>query len=71
MVSDKYWDHHDSNPINDKEETNWCKNCQSFLIKEDELCHVCINENYSECCGTELTGEYMDIRICPQCKEHI
>lgn len=70
-MTDKYWDHHDSNPINDKTDANWCKNCQSFEVIEDELCHVCINENYSYCCGAELTGVLKDIQICPECKEHI
>ena len=70
-MSDKYWDDHPNNPINDRTDIDWCKNCQSNEIEDEDLCHECLSENYSECCGAELVGELKDIRICPECKDHI
>ena len=70
-MSDKYWENHDSNPINDKEDTNWCNSCQSFEIVDNNLCDVCINENYSRCCGAELTGGAKDLQRCPECKDSL
>lgn len=26
--------------------------------------------NVSDCCGAEMTGEMVDVGICPECHEH-
>ena len=74
-VSDKYWDQHPNNPINDRTEfdkKSWCVSCESKeRFDGHDICDDCYFENYSECCGEELVGELKDIRICPECKEHI
>ena len=29
-----------------------------------------MSQMYSDCCGVEMVGEAVDIRICPRCQEH-
>ena len=74
-MSDKYWDDHPNNPINDRTEfdkESWCVSCESKERYDGgDICDNCYFENYSECCGAELVGELKDIGICPECKEHI
>jgi len=52
-MSDKYWQDHYSNPINDTTEIEWCERCNSEEIEEDTLCITCINEIVEEESNTD------------------
>jgi hypothetical protein len=68
---DDYISNDSNNPINNKDDIDWCIKCQSNEVYDNDLCRECLYKNHSECCGAELIGEYKDIGICPECKDHL